>query len=169
MRMLFSPPLLVRDVVVGGIICASGDVGAQTLKQGGNYDAERSAVMASYGSVAAVVYHPWYRFLAHALPSAIWAKTALEVFFVVPCFEIPAFVCWTGYFGRNQTLAEALDQVRRDFPVAFGYGILVWGPTSMVTFKYVPTRWHLLTFYAVGAVWDCGLSSLSFDYSSANR
>lgn len=163
---LFSPFLLGRDVVVGGMICASGDVAAQHLKEEEKFDAERTVVVASYGSVAAIVYHPWYRFLAYALPSAIWAKTALEVFFVVPFFEIPAFMCWTGYFGRKQTLAEAVDQLERDFGAAFAYGIVVWGPTSIVTFKYVPTRWQLLAFYTVGAVWDCGLSSLSFDHAS---
>lgn len=162
---MFCSRLLVRDVVGGGLICAAGDVGAQCLNRSSaeGLDRRRLGAMASYGATAALPYHVWYRFLARRFPSAIWTKTALEVLIVVPLFEIPALVCWTGVLGRNQSIGEAVAQLRRDYLTACTYGLVIWGPASVLTFKHVPPRSQLLAFYAIGAVWDCGISAISFD------
>lgn len=130
-------------------------------------DHQRIAAMASYGATAAIPYHLWYRLLARAFPTAVMTKAALEVFVVVPLFEIPAMVCWTGVFGRGQSLRQAFDQLRRDYMTALTYGILIWGPASVLTFRYVPASSQLIAFYAIGAVWDLGISAISFDLTSS--
>ncbi|KAJ8607733.1 hypothetical protein CTAYLR_010504 [Chrysophaeum taylorii] len=114
--------------------------------------------MGSYGAVAAVPYHAWYGFLNRRF--GLWTKTALEVGVAVPLFEIPALTTWTGVFGRNQTLKEAIAQLRKDYSTALAFGTLVWGPASLFTFSFVPPRFHLLTFYSIGAVWDWGISNI---------
>ena len=152
---------------MGCLICGSGDVAAQKLlSTQDNVDAPRLKAMASYGLLAAVPYHYWYRWLAARFPVAIGTKTALECLIIVPCFEIPAITLYTGVLGRNQTLGDAITQLVDDFWPACIYGFALWAPTSVFTFSLVPPRWHLTSFYLAGALWDFGISYLAFDKHS---
>jgi len=163
---------LAQDCVIGGTICGSGDVAAQTLlsaRQGGELDARRLGAMASYGFLAACPYHFWYKFLAREFPTAVTTKTVLECLIVVPCFEVPAVVLYTGVVGRGQSPQEAFAQLVADFWAACTFGLFLWAPTSVATFTFVHPRWHLTAFYAAGALWDCGISYLAFDASSAHN
>mmetsp|Transcript_11617 Transcript_11617/g.46981 ORF Transcript_11617/g.46981 Transcript_11617/m.46981 type:complete len:191 (+) Transcript_11617:52-624(+) len=165
---------LAQDVVIGGTICGSGDLGAQLIlseaskkEVESSVDVRRFVAMGTYGATAAVPYHLWYVFLARRFPTATYLKTALECLVVLPLFEIPAVVLWTGFFGRNQTLGAAVAQLRADFWTAWGYGLAVWGPASVAIFARVPYRWHVTSFYSIGALWDFGISYIAFDRSEA--
>uniref|UniRef100_A0A7S3NHL1 Uncharacterized protein n=1 Tax=Aureoumbra lagunensis TaxID=44058 RepID=A0A7S3NHL1_9STRA len=157
--------ILASDVLIGGTLCGAGDLAAQVIAEndGSELNTRRLGSMVSYGSLAAIPYHAWYKFLAIRFPSATATKTLLECLLVLPFFEIPAVILWTGVVGRQQNLEEAVNQLRSDFWPAFGYGCCLWGPTSSLTFHYIHPRWHLTTFYLIGACWDFSISNLSFD------
>ncbi|KAJ1462515.1 hypothetical protein M885DRAFT_505422 [Pelagophyceae sp. CCMP2097] len=165
---------LGQDMAIGGFLCGCGDIFAQWLTRyrGHNgkpdvekdtFDARRTAAMASYGFCAAVPYHFWYLYLARRRPGfSIVTKTALETFLVMPFFEIPAVVTWTGVLGRDQTFLQAAKQLERDWLPAVKCSTLIWIPASAITFSLVPSRWHLTIFYFVGTFWDATISLISF-------
>ena len=151
------------DVAVGGTLCTVGD-GAAQYAFTDTFDGRRLGAMTSYGSWSAVVYHYWYAFLARRLPpSAYVQKAALDCFVMTPGFEIPALMTWTGILGRGQTLDEALVQLRRDFPTALAVDVAMWGPASIVMFRYVPLRFQVPYMYGFGACWDFIMSWIAFD------
>ena len=161
---------LAQDVCIGGSICGLGDFGAQKClsARSESLDKKRMSAIVAYGGLAAVPYHYWYRWLAFKFPAAVATKTALECLLVLPLFEIPALMVFTGIFGRDQTPQEAFAQLARDYWTACAYGIVVWAPASLATFRFVAPKYHLATFYAVGAFWDFGISYLSFDRSASS-
>ena len=154
---------LGRDIAVGGTLCTVGD-GAAQYAFTDTFDGRRLGAMTSYGSWSAVVYHYWYAFLARRLPpTAYMQKAALDCFVVTPGFEIPALMTWTGILGRRQTLDEALSQLRRDFPTALAVDVAMWGPASIVMFRYIPLRFQVPYMYGFGACWDFIMSYIAFD------
>ena len=158
---------LGRDIAVGGTLCTVGDGAAQyafNKAADDGVDARRLGAMTSYGCWSAIVYHYWYAFLARRLPpTAYMQKAALDCFVVTPGFEIPALITWTGILGRGQTLDDALVQLRRDFPTALAVDVAMWGPASLVMFRYVPLRFQVPYMYGFGACWDFIMSYIAFD------
>ena len=69
---------------------------------------------------------------------------------------------WTGILGRGQSFDEALVQLRRDFPTALAVDVAMWGPASLVMFRYVPLRFQVPYMYGFGACWDFIMSAIAF-------
>ena len=167
LRALFS------DIAIGTSICCIGDVVAQKYaahekrhesercKDLDAFDAKRCGAMSSYGFAAAIPYHFYYEWLAKNV-RGLWAKTAIETLLVVPLFEVPAVSLWTAAFGLDLGPQAAIAHLRTNYVEAVVTGMIVWAPSSVLVFRFVQPRWHLTTFYAVGACWDAAMSRLSF-------
>lgn len=165
--------VLASDVGMGTAICAVGDAAAQryALAAGDvdDFDAKRCGAMASYGLFAAFPYHFYYRWLARNV-HVMWQKTAVECLLTNPLFEIPCLTLWTGYFGQDLGAVANAAHLRDTYAEAFAMSLVIWVPSSALVFRYVPSRWHLVTVYGIGAAWDAAMSRLSFgDGRGASR
>lgn len=168
---------LATDVATAGAASCTGDLAAQRFDaDGGPISWRRAAAVSSYGAVAAVPYHSYYRWLARAFPVAVlgaWPslarKLAIDLLIVLPLLEIPAFTLWTGALARGETLAESTASLKREWLAATLGSWGIWAPFFLATFRYVPVAYQLRFVYCAGAVWTCLLSSLTFKGGGKGR
>mmetsp|Transcript_3661 Transcript_3661/g.6889 ORF Transcript_3661/g.6889 Transcript_3661/m.6889 type:complete len:327 (+) Transcript_3661:119-1099(+) len=113
----------------------------------------------------APVLHHWYQFINRTVPGRSFNRVLQRTFydeFVFSPVYLTAFLgmLWKLEGAKNQ---DILKMVQSECPSIIVAEWIIWVPTMVVTFRYVPVKFQVLVINIIGVVWQTFLA-----YSAKN-
>jgi len=152
-------PLLTTCCTSASIVCA-GDIFAQLVIEGGEFNARRAAnmILLGAGLIGPTLFN-WYRFLNRFIPdpSTLGAvkRLALDQGLFAPPFIAVFFSSVFALEGRLDQLPAHLKQA---FWPACVINWQLWIPAMFITFRFIPPRYQVLWVQSVALIWNSYLS-----------
>ncbi|CAG0896276.1 unnamed protein product [Cyprideis torosa] len=162
---LFSKHLLLTNTVSCGALLALGDAIQQGIewklhKKKQTYDWSRAGRMFTVGLIEGPPHHYWYVWLDRALPGrslrTIGLKIVADEIVAAPLF---AYLFFMGMgFLEGKTLQKCWSEFKLKFPAVYLFDWIIWPPTQIINFKWVPQEYRVVYVNVITVVWDIFLS-----------
>jgi hypothetical protein len=152
-----------RDMLLGGVIAATGDLICQTLFEGRSIDAVDARRTGEMGVVRAFCMAPfltWYfPWLARTIPGTTWPRVVARVC-VDQAIGAPVTIC--GTFAATSALrgrpGDTFARVEQQLIPTWRIGASFWPFVHLINFKFVPPHMQPLVAHVVSVPWNAVLS-----------
>jgi len=162
-RSLATHPLRTRMVASASLFTVADVVSQQAIERRGRlHDPVRTMRLAFYGGfIFAPLVNTWLGVLEKVvIPGHKVATVALKVVLDVGCWGptiIAVFWSMTGFL-EMQSLEEVKERVRNAYFPALQKSVMVFGPSQVINFTFVPVPHRMLFTQLVGLGWNVFLS-----------
>ncbi|CRK91986.1 CLUMA_CG005566, isoform A [Clunio marinus] len=162
---LFGKYLLITNTVSSGFLMFIGEAAAQRInnyyskENNGEfkYDNEKLKQLTVVGLSQGPLHHYTYLWMERLLPGnakkTVFKKILADQFIVSPVFIVHYF--YTAFFLAGSSFKDTVDILRKKFLTIYLADWMVWPPTQLINFFFVPLKYRVLyinmitTFYNV--------------------
>ncbi|OEU18520.1 hypothetical protein FRACYDRAFT_153481, partial [Fragilariopsis cylindrus CCMP1102] len=153
-KLLDTNPIITK-CLSAGFISSIGNV----LAQGINHPQVSRFALLNILFVAPILHH-WYQFINKAVPGRAFSKVLQRTFwdeFIFTPMYLPVFLgmLWKSEGTTNDNI---IKMIISELPSIITAEWLVWVPTMIVTFRYIPMKFQVLTINLIGIFWQTFLS-----------
>eukprot|EP00188_Purpureofilum_apyrenoidigerum_P004640 Plantae.Rhodophyta-Purpureofilum_apyrenoidigerum.ctg5383.p1 GENE.Plantae.Rhodophyta-Purpureofilum_apyrenoidigerum.ctg5383~~Plantae.Rhodophyta-Purpureofilum_apyrenoidigerum.ctg5383.p1 ORF type:complete len:204 (+),score=34.28 Plantae.Rhodophyta-Purpureofilum_apyrenoidigerum.ctg5383:90-701(+) len=158
-KLLQSHPITTKSVSACAL-AAAADLVVQK-SNGGKIDYVRTARFCSYSLIFGALGHHWYRiaekvFQPTRSTAGLMKSVAIDQFLFSPFVNGGLFAYVVFLEGKGMQGVKA--KLKADWATTVANSWLLWLPTQIVNFRYVPESYRLLVVSAVAFVWNIYLA-----------
>ena len=155
-------------MISGGIVVGFGDIIAQKIKsREDKFDWTRFMSMTTYGFlISGGIGHLWFKgldnYFGTSMKFAVAVKKVCVDQFILAPPEIVFFLAWSHFSSETTNSFGAM--LKDCLPGLLLKNYVIWIPSQLVNFLYVPEQHRVLFMCAVCVVWFALLSYTSHNY-----
>lgn len=148
---------ILTQTFTAGILATFADVISQKIvEQKKNYDLRRTVIMGACGLMyLGPIVSTWYTFLSR-LEYTTAINVFLDQFVMSPPLLCGFLILQTILFGNG--MKSVNHRLQNDFPDVIKINWMVWIPTQIVNFQFVPFQFRMLFSQVIALFWNCYLS-----------